>query len=247
LISHNVARYIPHRAAEAYRALTKSFIITLSAGAYRALTKSFRRNIGAEQDLHAYFDPNFANILEAWADDTAWPEIQFLLSSRTGKALDLACGTGGAFNFLKQFHNLEYHGCDISALLIERAVAKGIPRDRLRVTDATQLDYPDRSFDYVFSIGSLEHFTEEGVAAAISECHRVCQSINFHHVPVSRSGFNEGWIVERQQSYWNNSEQWWLDRFRKTFGDNVWVMSSKFSDVRYRGAWFICVRQDWQA
>jgi ubiquinone/menaquinone biosynthesis C-methylase UbiE len=208
-------------------------------GLSRALTRGFRRNDGSRQAIEIYFDPQFAAVLETWAIDSAWREIALLLGGREGKVLDLACGTGRAQDFLKSFSKLEYHGCDISAPLIERAKARGIPRDRLRVADATSLDYKNGEFDYLFSIGSLEHFTEDGLDKAIAECRRVCRGVCFHQVPVSISAFDEGWITP-YQSYWNNSESWWRDRFARLFGQNVWVMSSRWSDAQSRGVWFIC-------
>jgi ubiquinone/menaquinone biosynthesis C-methylase UbiE len=212
------------------------------SGALRYLTKSMRNKSGSQQELDVYFDEKFADGLENWGINHAWPEISFLLSARSGVALDLACGSGPAYDYLKKNERLEYHGCDISDALITRAVRRGIDPNNLRVMDATKLDYPDRMFDYVFSIGSLEHFTESGLVGAISEAKRVCRGINFHMVPVSASGFNEGWITT-VQSYWNNSERWWLDRFAPTFGNRIWIMNSKWADRISRGVWLICVSE----
>jgi ubiquinone/menaquinone biosynthesis C-methylase UbiE len=206
---------------------------------YRAVTKNHRPQTGDRQDTDIYFDPAFAEILETWATKNAWREIQFLLGGRSGKVLDLACGTGRTHDFLKRFTGLEYYGCDISSMLIDRAIQRGIRAERLRVEDATKLDYADGEFDYLFSIGSLEHFTLAGLRSTLSECRRVCPGINFHHIPVSLSGLNEGWITP-YQSYWNNSRKWWDKIFAEVFGDNVWVMSSKWADIQSRGAWFIC-------
>lgn len=211
-------------------------------GFCRAMTRNFRREKGFHQSNDIYFDPKFAELLETWGTDNAWREIAFLLENRRGKVLDLACGTGRTQDFLKTFSQLEYYGCDISEPLIDRAEARGISRDRLRVADATSLDYETAEFDYLFSIGSLEHFTESGLDKTIAECRRVCSGISFHQVPVSKSGFNEGWITP-YQSYWNNSEIWWRERFAKSFGENVWVMTSRWSDSQSRGAWFICTTE----
>jgi ubiquinone/menaquinone biosynthesis C-methylase UbiE len=193
---------------------------------------------GEKQDLDIYFDPAFAEVLETWAEKSAWLEIQALLGGRNGKVLDVACGTGRTSDFLRGFPELEYHGCDIARPLIERAIQRGIPADRVQVADATQLHYADAAFDYVFSIGSFEHFTVEGLQLVLSECRRVCKGINFHLVPVSRSGRDEGWITP-YQSYWNNSEKWWTGHFTEAFGEAPWIMSSRWGDQQSRGAWFI--------
>jgi ubiquinone/menaquinone biosynthesis C-methylase UbiE len=173
---------------------------------------------GQKQDIDIYFDPKFAEVLETWAVDSAWREIQLLLANRSGKVLDVACGTGRTWDFLKDYRRLEYHGCDISDLLIERAAKRGISRKRLKVMDATKLDYRTAEFDYVFSIGSLEHFTVEGIQATLRSCKRVSRLLNLHMIPVSSSGENEGWITP-YQSYWNNSEAWWLEMFKGVFSE----------------------------
>lgn len=203
------------------------------------MTRGWRRDDGSHQATDIYFDPKFAEVLETWATDNAWREIAFLLSNRNGKVLDVACGTGRAYDFLKTFPQLEYFGFDFSAPPIERASARGIREDHLRVLDATNLDYGTGEFDYLFSIGSLEHFTVEGLDRTIAQCRRVCRGVSFHMVPVSKSGFDEGWLTP-YQSYWNNSEEWWRRRFERSFGRNVWVMSSRWADDQSRGAWFIC-------
>src|SRR5262249_3678888 len=156
-----------------------------------------------------------------------------------GKVLDLACGTGRASDFLRGNGQLEYYGCDISEMLIERAIARGLPRQRLRVGNAASLDCADGEFDYLFSIGSLEHFSSDVLTDTIVECRRVCKGICFHQMPVSRSGLDEGWFAPHQ-AYWNNSEAWWIKQFQKSFGDNVWTMKSKWSDQWSHGMWFIC-------
>ena len=213
--------------------------VAFCKSAYRSVTRNYRKEAGDRQDTQIYFDPAFAEVLETWAVKNAWREIQVLLANRSGKVLDVACGTGRTADFLKQFEGLEYYGCDISSMLIDRAVERGISRERLRVLDATKLDYAGGEFDFLFSIGSLEHFTVDGLRATLAECRRVCRGLNFHMVPVSSSGFDEGWITP-YQSYWNNSQRWWTRIFEERFGYNVWAMSSKWKDDHSRGMWFIC-------
>src|SRR5262249_40133309 len=110
---------------------------------YRFLTRNSRSLDGSKQALEIYSDSAFAEALETWANDTAWPEIELLLRDRRGKVLDLACGTGRAFDFLRGSEQLEYYGCDISEMLIERAVMRGVPGERLHVGNAARLQYSD--------------------------------------------------------------------------------------------------------
>src|SRR5258708_38140397 len=89
--------------------------------AYRSVTKNYRKKTGDRQDTEIYFDPAFAEVLETWAVKNAWREILVLLSVRTGKELDGACGSGIRHDLLKRFKLLDYHGCDISSFMYERA------------------------------------------------------------------------------------------------------------------------------
>src|SRR5260221_11609121 len=107
--------------------------------AYRSVTKNYRKKTGDRQDTEIYFDPAFAEVLETWAVKIAWREIQVLLSERTGKVLDVACGTGRRHDFLNRLKQLQYHGCDISSMLMHRAGERGMSRGSRRVLNATQL------------------------------------------------------------------------------------------------------------
>ncbi|HEY1980060.1 MAG TPA: class I SAM-dependent methyltransferase [Xanthobacteraceae bacterium] len=210
----------------------------LLKGFFNSLTKKYRGAKGDSQALDIYMDEGFAKLLEEWGNGTVWNEIQIFLSHRQGSVLDLACGTGRVHDFLKGNPALEYYGCDISPLLIDKAIGRGIDPTRLAVGDATKLEYRDNQFDYLFSIGSLEHFTLPGIRATLKECKRVCSGLSFHQVPVSRSGFDEGWVAP-YQSYWLNSETWWRRLFAEIYGDALWTVSSTWGAPTMCGAWFI--------
>lgn len=188
-----------------------------------------------------YWNPSFAEQLEIWGEGNVWDEIQLLLKNYQGRVLDCACGTGVAIKKLSKFHNLEVYGFDISDLLIDKAIAKGIPQERLVIADATKtLPWPDGGFDYSYSIGSLEHFTDDGIEHFIADNARLTLCAAFHHVPVSRSGENHGWITPLQ-AYFNNSEQWWYEKFKRSFG-SIRILNSKWKDPLSFGRWFACFK-----
>lgn len=193
-----------------------------------------------EQDLEMYWDPEYAKILEEWGRDTTWNEIQFILAPCNGKVLDVACGTGPTIKILNKFPNLDIYGFDISDLLIQKAIDKGIPKEKLSVSDATKTSYQDNEFDYSYSIGSLEHFTEEGIAAFIEETARYTKIGSFHMIPISQSGKNEGWMKSKQ-SFFNNSEEWWTAKFKKHY-PKVYPVPSKWHDNISYGYWFLCFK-----
>ncbi len=204
----------------------------------RSVAKHSSRKAG-EQDLDVYWDSAMAQLLETWGSDTVWKEIQLLMVNCRGKVLDVACGTGKTMEIISRFP-LDIHGCDISDLLIGKAVDRGIAQDHLMVCDATNMPYENDAFEYAYSIGSLEHFTEEGIEKFLSECHRITRNVSYHQIPVSRSGKNEGW-VKRNQSYYNNSVDWWLEKYRWAY-QTVYVLDSTWSDEFSVGKWFVCIK-----
>ena len=193
------------------------------------------------QDLDVYWDPKMADMLESWGEGNAWNDIQLLMAHRSGKVLDIACGTGKVIEILKRFPAIELHGCDISDLLLSRAAQRGIAPDRLTLTDATKMIYPNKSFDFAYSIGSLEHFTEDGILAFMRENLRIVNGPTFHMVPMSRDGKDHGWITT-SQSYFNNSESWWLKKCLQIY-PKATLLASSWSDGISIGRWMMCSPQ----
>jgi ubiquinone/menaquinone biosynthesis C-methylase UbiE len=191
-----------------------------------------------KQYLDPYWDEDFAKILETWGEKNAWHELDYLMASRSGKVLDIACGTGKNMADLRKFKNLDLYGCDISDFLIDKAIARGIDANRLTVCNATELPFADDEFEYSYSIGSLEHFDMASLDLAIKESERITKVASFHQVPTSRNQLCNGWI-ERSQSYWNNSVNFWANRFKEHYKD-VDCLPSLWGDEESVGHWFIC-------
>ena len=192
------------------------------------------------QDLDVYWDKEMAELLETWGEGNVWNEIQMFLFQASGRVMDIACGTGKTMEVLARFPRLEITGCDISDMLISKARERGIAAERLRVADATKLDFPNNYFDYSYSIGSFEHFTEDGLAAVIAESARVSRVAAFHMVPVSRSGRDEGWM-KTYQSFFNNSPEWWTKKYLQSFA-RVIALDSAWNDSISFGKWFVCYK-----
>ena len=193
------------------------------------------------QDLEVYWNEEMAKILEIWGEGNAWNEIQYLMACRSGKVLDIACGTGKTIELLKGYPDIEVYGCDISDLLLKKALERGISATRLMLEDATKMSYSDQYFDWGYSIGSLEHFTDDGIDKFLSETKRVVKYATFHMIPVSRTEKDEGWI-KTLQSYHNNSTSWWLDKCRKIY-PIVITIDSSWCDPISKGIWLICINR----
>lgn len=191
------------------------------------------------QDLGVYWEARMAEILDTWGERSVWKEVQLLMVNCRGKVLDIACGTGKTMEIVSRF-DLEVHGCDISDLLIGKALQRGIPQERLTLCDATNMPYADNAFDFAYSIGSLEHFTEQGIVDFVSDCYRVTSKTSYHMIPVSRNNQDEGWI-KTYQSFHNNSVEWWLAKYQTAY-KNVYVIDSTWEDEISVGKWFVCIK-----
>lgn len=219
--------------------LIPPIIIKLIRKSKRRRNYIFKKIDASKQELDLYWSEDMASQLEKWGESHTWIEIECLLVNCGGKVLDIACGTGVNIINMQKFTNLEIHGFDISDYLISKAIAKGVDKNKLKIMDATKTDYMDNEFDYSYSIGSLEHFTEEGIERFLKECSRYTFKKSFHMIPVSASGLDEGWM-RTNQSFFNNSEKWWLSKFEKYF-KKVIILKSGYYDTNLSvGRWFVC-------
>ena len=62
-----------------------------------------------------------------------------------------------------KYESLDLYGFDISDFLNQGAINAGIDEGKLKVANAIQTGYDDKFFYHSYSIGSLEHFTEEDI------------------------------------------------------------------------------------
>jgi SAM-dependent methyltransferase len=112
----------------------------------------------------------------AWYDEQFVPGedrlevVRRLAGPRAGAALDLGCGTGF---YLPVLHELGWTptGVDLSADQLRFARQRAGDFAELIQADATDLPFPDDSFDLVFS--GFTHTDIDAFAAAVTEASRV--------------------------------------------------------------------------
>jgi len=219
------------------------FIPPILLNLYRNMKKTFFKKKLFEnpkkQDLELYYDKEMAKILDMWGERNAWIEIQHIFhNKKDNKILDIACGTGKVIEILnKNINYNEIYGCDISDFLISKAVSRGIDKHKLKVCDATNLPYEKDEFDYNYSIGSLEHFTEEGILKFLKSSMKVTKFTGYHMIPVSRNQKDNGWIINHQ-SYFNNSLKWWANLCNQITAD-YYFLDSSWEDEISVGKWLI--------
>jgi len=110
--------------------------------------------LNSKQLQHSYNNLHLQYSLAFNRED--YPHFIKVLRPRLGsKSLDVACGKG----FLLAELGMGSTGVDFSETALKIARANS-PESSLVLADGTKLPLKNESFDYVCSIGSLEHFLE---------------------------------------------------------------------------------------
>ncbi len=90
------------------------------------------------------------------------------------RVLDIGCGYGRIERFLAP-HCAEIHGVDVSATAIRRA-KQYVPEANChfhKIRDRNLSPFPDGWFDFVFSVGTLQHVSREATFGLLAETYRV--------------------------------------------------------------------------
>ena len=98
--------------------------------------------------------------------------VEYYNLPKAPKILDIGCGKGFLlFDFLKILPDAEIFGIDISRYAIENS--KNEIRNKLQVGTATNLPWPDNTFDLVISINTLHNLHNYELDPALREMVRV--------------------------------------------------------------------------
>ncbi len=89
------------------------------------------------------------------------------------KVLDIGCGSGWIEEMLLDKGAKAIDAIDISEEVIKSAKAKKLKKVKYKVAGATNLPYPDSSFDLVVCFEVMEHIEKDGENNLFSEASRV--------------------------------------------------------------------------
>lgn len=120
------------------------------------------------------WDQLYSNQPRAWRGNARIPDP---LGGR-GEALDVGCGNGKTSSKLI---DLGYRttGVDFSGKAVESCTELLGDRASFRVASATELPFPDDSFDYITAVHVLEHLTDDELSVAVSEFTRILRNGGF--------------------------------------------------------------------
>jgi len=121
--------------------------------------------IGKKKKIESYYDEwHKLHGIGAWREEGAYKYFIDILPYRNdAKLLDVGCGTGYLLKWAsKKGYNV--YGIDISYEALE-ITRKNVPSAKLYQMNAERLELPLGYFDFVTSIGVIEHFVniEEGL------------------------------------------------------------------------------------
>lgn len=121
------------------------------------LTEHVRQFYGGTDYMNfGFWEPHVSTQREAC--DNLMAKLVSMLANTDGAVLDVACGMGETTRYIGQiFEPQNVTGINISQKQIEQSQLKN-PDSRFHVMDATELAFPDASFDHVISVEAAFHF-----------------------------------------------------------------------------------------
>jgi len=131
------------------------------------------------------------------------------------KILDVGCGKGFLlYDFTKVVAGLDLHGIDISEYAIQNA--KDEIKNQLQVGNATKLPYPDKFFDFVYSITTLHNLHCYDLEKALQEIERVSKHHKYICVESYRNEEEKAnllyWQVTCEAFNTPKEWEWWFEK-----------------------------------
>lgn len=141
------------------------------------------------------------------------------------KVLDIGCGKGFQLYELTQvMPGLDVFGIDISDYAIKNGKLEIL--DKLQVANATNLPFPDHSFDFVFSITTMHNLHNYDLDKALREMERVGKQYKYLCVESYRNEEEKAnllyWQVTCESFCTPEEWEWWFKQTGYT-GDHSFI------------------------
>jgi SAM-dependent methyltransferase len=211
------------------------------------LHKSTQRDYLARVNDPAFPKPKAAELAKKWDFDYwdgdrricyggyrylegRWEKVARLMAAQYGikpgdKILDIGCGKGFLlYDFTKVVPGIEVFGIDISSYAIDNSKAE--ISDRLQVGNATSLPFPDRHFDFVYSITTLHNLHCYDLDKALREMQRVSKRNSYLCVESYRNEVEKANLLYWQVTCeaFNTPEEWeWWFKLTGYTGDHSFI------------------------
>ena len=162
--------------------------------------------------------------------DGRWEKVARAMAEHYGikpgdKVLDVGCGKGYLlYDFTKVVPNLELHGIDISGYAIVNC--KPEIKERVQVGNAIALPYPDKYFDFVYSITTLHNLHCYDLETALREIERVSKRHKYVCVESYRTEEEKANLLYWQVTCeaFNTPEEWqWWFKHAGYSGDHSFI------------------------
>jgi SAM-dependent methyltransferase len=159
-----------------------------------------------------------------------WEKVARLMAAQYGikpgdKILDIGCGKGFLlYDFTKVVPGVEVFGIDISGYAI--ANSKEEVSDRLQIGNATSLPFPDRHFDFVYSITTLHNLHCYDLDKSLREMQRVSRKNSYLCVESYRNEVEKANLLYWQVTCeaFNTPEEWdWWFKHTGYTGDHSFI------------------------
>jgi len=148
-----------------------------------------------------------------------WEKVARFMAEHYGlkagdKILDVGCGKGFLlFDFTKVVPGIEVYGIDISEYAIENSKIE--VKNNLQVANATSLPFPDKHFDFVFSLNTLHNLHNYDLNKALREIERVGRKSKYICVESYQNESEKAnllyWQVTCESFCTPQEWQWWFD------------------------------------
>lgn len=159
-----------------------------------------------------------------------WEKVARAMADHYGikagdRILDVGCGKGFLmFDWSKVVPGVEVWGIDISEYAVQNA--KEEVRDRIRVGNATDLPWPDKHFDLVYSLNTLHNLHNYELEKALREIERVGRRHKYICVESYRNDEEKTNLLYWQVTCeaFNSPEAWeWWFRLTGYTGDHSFI------------------------